>query len=97
MNQVALPIENKINTVNVSGDFFFNESAPIVNGTPDESATIKLTNTQKAWLNDIAVARGTGMSTLGRDAIQLYIDFFKNYHKLYRYKKQIEALLEALP
>lgn len=97
MSQIALPFESKINTVHVSGDFYFNESGPSIAGAPDESATIKLTASQKAWLNDIAVARGTGMSTLGRDAIQLYIDFFKNYHKLYRYKKQIEALLEALP
>ena len=97
MDQSQLPFESKISTVNVSGDFYFQDAGPNIAGTPDESATIKLTKGQKEWLNDIASATNTGMSTLGREAVQFFKDFFKLRHKLYRYRKQVTALLETLP
>lgn len=97
MRQSPLPFDNKIGTVNVNGDFYFNEAGPSITGTPDESATIKITSGQKERLGIISVATNKGMSTLGREAIQWYLDFFPLFHKMYRYKKQITALLETMP
>ena len=88
--------DSKIGTVNITGCGNALEKNY-------ESQNVRLDPELKEWVNDIAVTRAEalgnskyGASSLIRDAIKFYRDFYHVHKKALRHKEAIVALLEKL-
>lgn len=70
----------------------FHESAKTESKT--DSATIKLTQTQKAALRNVAEARGVGVSTLLAQAIEFHFSYIEHAEKLQMHRELVVSLLK---
>jgi len=73
-------------------------------GPPEESQTCRVDHDTKRWLNqiaaDVAAATGNakyGASTVAREAVGFYRQWYAHREKLARYERAVTSLLESLP
>ncbi len=58
---------------------------------------VKLTPTQKNHLQAIAKSENKGCSTLIKEAIEFYLEWYPHRDKFQRHHEKIEPIVDALP